>query len=91
MTVVRAGVNINGFMAWWSLHRKCSPITPARTLVALLEVMTMPRITDVSVKAIDLRTLKLRSLEHDHEEKESLNIKKAGSHSMSPVDIQNLM
>jgi hypothetical protein len=93
MTVVRAETEMNGFLAWRSLCKRYSPMTPARTLAALMDVMNPPKHTDINLilKAIDLWTLKINTLEKDHGEKLSPNMKKAVLLSMLPNDIQDLI
>jgi hypothetical protein len=93
MTVVRGEVGMNGFMAWKSLYNRYSPMTPARTLALLMDVMNPPRHSDVSLipKAIDLWTMKINTLEKEHGEKLSANMKKAVLLSMLPVELQDLI
>ena len=42
LTIVRTAVEMNGFMAWRALHVRFSPVTPARALAALMDVMYVP-------------------------------------------------
>ena len=93
LTIVRAAVDMNGFLAWMALHRRYSPVTPARALAALMEVMCPPKVMDINLvpKAIDSWTLKLTTLEKEFDEKPSARMKLAILLSMVPVDIQDLM
>ena len=65
LTIIRTVVDMGGFLAWRALHKRYSPVTPARTLAALMEVMCPPRNIDITVlpKAIDVWMLKLTTLE----------------------------
>jgi hypothetical protein len=93
MTIVRAETTMNGFMAWKALYARFNPMTPARTLALLMEVMSPPRHKDVNLimKAMDLWTLKINTLEKEHQEKLSANMKKAVLLSMLPVDLQDMI
>jgi hypothetical protein len=93
MTVVRAEVAMNGFMAWKALYARYSPMTPAKTLALLMDVMSPPKHKDVSLimKSIDIWTLKMNVLEKEHDEKLSPNMKKAVLLSMLPMDLQDMI
>ena len=55
LTIVRAESGMNGFMAWKSLYKRHNPITPAKALAVMMEVMNPPNVMEVSrvPKAID--------------------------------------
>jgi hypothetical protein len=93
MTIVRGEVTMNGFLAWRKIHQRYSPMTPARTLAALMEVMSPPKHTDVTLihKAIDTWTTKINILQKDHGEELSPNMKKAVLLSMLPPDLQDMI
>jgi hypothetical protein len=93
MTVVRGETSMNGFMAWKHLFERYNPMTPARTLAALMDVLNPPKHTDISLipKAIELWTMKVNILEKDHKEELSPNMKKAVLLSMLPMDLQDLI
>jgi hypothetical protein len=97
MTVLRSEIEMNGFMAWKILYHRYNPITPARALAALMEVLHPPKDSDVSCdvslipKAIDLWTMRSNNLEKEHGDKLSANMKKTVLVSMLPVSLQNLI
>ncbi len=55
MTIVRVQVGTNGFMAWRNLCKRFNPITPAKALAVMMEVMNPPKVSDPNrvAKAID--------------------------------------
>jgi hypothetical protein len=93
MTIVRAEVEMNGFMAWKALYARYSPMTPAKTLALLMDIMNPPKHKDVSLimKSMDIWTLKMNTLEKEHGEKLSPNMKKAVLLSMLPMDLQDMI
>jgi hypothetical protein len=93
MTIVRAEVDMNGFMAWKALYARYSPMSPAKTLALLMEIMSPPKHKDVSLimKSMDIWTLKMNTLEKEHGEKLSPNMKKAVMLSMLPMDLQDMI
>jgi hypothetical protein len=92
-TVVRWEVSMNGFMAWKAIYARYSPMTPAKTLALLMDVMSPPKHKDVNLvmKAMDIWALKMNTLEKEHGEKLSSNMKKAVLLSMLPMDIQDMI
>jgi hypothetical protein len=93
MTIVRGEVSMNGLLAWRKIYQRFSPMTPARTLAALIDVMNPPKHTDaaLALKAIDVWTTKINVLEKDHGEELSDNMKKAVLLSMLPPDLQDMI
>jgi hypothetical protein len=93
MTIVRGETSMNGFIAWRRIYQRYAPSTPARTLSALMEVMSPPKHSDVNLmhKAIDLWTMKMNLLLKDHGEELSPNMKKAVLLSMLPPDLQDMV
>jgi hypothetical protein len=93
MTVVRSETSMNGLMAWKALFERYNPMTLAKTLAALMDVLNPPKHSDMSLipKAFDLWTMKVNTLERDHKEELSASINKAVLLSMLPMDLQGLM
>ena len=91
MTVVRTVEDMSGFMAWRALCKRYSPVTPARALSALVEVMNPPKVMDVHLVpgAVDVWTTKVAALEREFEEKLSDRMKLAIMLSMVPADLQD--
>ena len=84
---------MNGFLAWRKMCQRYSPKTPAKALMAMVDVMSPKRVSDVLhlTKAIDDWELKASTLEREFEEKLSERMKIALVLSMAPLDIQDLM
>ena len=93
LTLVRTVTEMNGFVAWKALCKRFGPVTPARALAAMMEVMNPVKVTDVFLipKAIDAWTTKVVTLEKEFEEKLSDRMKQAIMLSMVPADLQDTM
>ena len=65
LTIVRSEASMNGFMAWKKMCRRYSPRTPAKALMAMVEVMNPKRVSEITFlpKAIDAWELKAVKLE----------------------------
>ena len=93
LTLVRTVTWMNGFVAWRALYKRFNPITPARCLSALLDVICPVRIMDVTLipKAIDSWTMKVATLEREHNETLSGRMKFAIMLSFLPTDLQDII
>jgi hypothetical protein len=85
--------DVDGFQAWHKLIRKYSPITPARSLMCMIEVVTPPKVKQLAQlpAAIERWELKVYQLEREHGEKMSGKMKTAVLTSMCPQDIQDVV
>ena len=83
----------DGFKAWHKLIRKYSPITPARSLMCMIEAVTPPKVKQLAQlpSAIERWELKVYQLEREHGEKMSGKMKTAVLTSMCPQDIQDVV
>ena len=65
MIIVRAEMSMNGFLAWKGLYKRFNPITPAKALAVMMEVMNPPKVSDPNrvPKAIDDWDVKVAMLE----------------------------
>ena len=93
LTIVRAESGMNGFMAWKSLYRRYNPITPAKALAVMMEVMNPPKEKEASrvPKAIDEWDMKVAVLQREFNEKLSDRMKTALMLSMCPPDLQDVL
>lgn len=93
LTAVKGAVNQNGFLAWKNLYRRYNPITPARALATLAQVLKVSRVSDVCLlpKAIDEREIKVGILDREFGETLSDKIRAALLCSMCPPDVQDLL
>ncbi len=91
LTVVRGVAGGNGWQAWQQLAIRYNPKTPARALMAMMEVMQPRKVKDVREKqgAVQEWEVKLKNLkiEHDIDIDECITV--ALLTSMLPTDFQD--
>ena len=85
--------DFDGFQAWHKLVRKYSPITPARSLMCMIEAVTPFKVKQLAQlpAAIERWELKVYQLEREHGEKMSGKMKTAVLTAMCPQDIQDVV
>ncbi len=73
--------------------QEVQPITPAKALAVMMEVMNSPKLSDQSrvPKAIDDWDIKVATLQREFNERLSDRMKTALTLSMCPPDLQELM
>ena len=85
--------DFDGFQAWHRLIRKYSPVTPARSLMCMIDAVTPPKVKHLAqlATAIERWELKVYQLEREHGEKMSSKLKTAVLTGMCPQDIQDVV
>ncbi len=93
LTIVRTEMSMNGFLAWKGLYKRFNPITPAKALAEMKEVMNPPKVSDPTrvPKAIDDWVVKVAMLQREFGEKLSDRMKTALMLSMCPPGLQDIL
>ncbi len=93
LTVVRGILTGDGWLAWAKLCARFDPRTPAKALMAMLNVMNPKKVKDVRYLsgAVEDWEVKVKSLGAGHDVTIDNKIKSAVLTAMCPEDVQNLI
>ncbi len=84
---------MNGFLAWKGLYKRFNPITPAKALAVMMEVMNPPKVSDPNrvPEAIDDWDVKVAMLLQEFGKKLHDRMKTALMLAMCPPDPQDIL
>ena len=93
LTIAQGTEGGSGLHTWRKLYLRYNPKTPARALMAMMQVMAPTKIKDIRLvsKAIEEWEVKLLNLEKEYEEKPSKKMRIALMMSMIPNEIQDVV
>jgi hypothetical protein len=93
LTVVRGILTGDGWLAWSKLCTRFDPRTPAKALMAMLNVMNPKKIKDVRYLsgAVEDWEVKVKGLGTDHDVTIDNKIKSAVLTAMCPEEVQNMI